>query len=385
MKIAVDITLMAEETTGIGKYLYYLIKSISHLDEENKYLLFSFFFRNFRQRKRKLSLPASQNFSSQIYPFPMRVFSILTNFFSLPLEFFIGKFQILHLPGFTCFPVHQAKIIATVHDLAPLFFPAAYTAQQKKELAKFLLVLKKRVDKIIAVSNQTKKDLINELKIPEEKIKVIYHGRGEEFRVISQKKSLLKILKKYKLREKFILSVGTLHPRKNFLTLINAYSLLLKKNPLFPYQLVIVGKKGWFYQKVLEKGKSLTSPVLFLGYLPQEDLVALYNLASLFVYPSLYEGFGLPVLEAMACGCPVIASNDSSLKEIAEGAACLVNPRNTEVLANSIHSLLLNKEKRELLKKRGLERAQKFSWEKTAWETISLYREVAERKNESEK
>ncbi|MBI4141752.1 glycosyltransferase family 4 protein, partial [Candidatus Woesearchaeota archaeon] len=179
---------------------------------------------------------------------------------------------------------------------------------------------------------------------------------------------------KYKIKHQFILFVGTIEPRKNLTRLVEAF-LHVKKKGL---KLVIVGEKGWknedFYKMIEEL--DLKENVLFTGYVPDKDLVQFYRAAEMFVYPSIYEGFGIPVIEAMACGCPVITSNISSLKEIANGAAVLVNPSHTKEIAKAIETVLKNKALQAHLAHIGQLRAQKFTWEKTAKKTLDVYRSV---------
>lgn len=233
----------------------------------------------------------------------------------------------------------------------------------------------KTADRIIAVSNSTKRDLINYFNIPEEKIKVILEAADEKFKLLN-KEEINEVKQKYNLNFPFILYVGTLEARKNIPTLIKAFYKIKKKN--IEHKLVIAGKKGWKYKEIFETidKLDLQNDVVFTGYVSDEDLPALYNAADLFVYPSIYEGFGLPPLEAMACGTPVITSNTSSLPEVVGDAGIMVDPCDVDGLTQTMCDVLTNDGLREDMIKKGLERAKMFTWEKCARETLKVYEEV---------
>jgi len=222
-----------------------------------------------------------------------------------------------------------------------------------------------------------KKEIINFYKVKSEKIVVIHYGVSENFKPVEVKEKE-KILKKYGIKNSFILAVSNLQPRKNLKRLIKAYLHLLKNKDNFQFSLVIVGRKLWLYKEIFKevRGLDLNDKIIFTDYIPEKDLIYLYNLAEVFVYPSLYEGFGFPVLEAMACGCLVITSNLSSLPEICEKAAILVNPYDIKAIANAINEVISNNNLRKFLKNEGLKQSQKFSWEKTAKKTLKVYEEV---------
>jgi len=212
----------------------------------------------------------------------------------------------------------------------------------------------------IATSQNTKKDLIDRFNISPEKIEVIYEGVSDRFKPGKQKK------------QNFVLAVSTLEPRKNFVRIIQSYINLREKFSAAE-DLIIVGKKGWHFKEILNIPPEYESHIDFTGYVSENKLIELYQTAKIFVYPSLYEGFGLPVLEAMACGCPVITSNVSSLPEVAGDAAILVDPYNTDALTDAMHKVLTNENLRERLAVMGLERAKKFSWERCARETLNVF------------
>ena len=233
----------------------------------------------------------------------------------------------------------------------------------------------KRSDKIIAVSYSTKQDLMNYFKISDNKIKVIYEAADQIFQPLSSEK-VQHFKDKYDLNYQYILYVGTLEPRKNIPLIIKAFYILNKEG--FQHKLVIAGKKGWKYKTIYQliDKLNLQKEVIFIGFIPDNDLPALYNAANLFVYPSLYEGFGLPPLEAMSCGCPVITSNISSLPEVVGDAGIMIDPYSVDELYEAMHKVLINEIVRKDMIKKGLERSQMFSWTKTAEETLKIYKEA---------
>jgi glycosyltransferase involved in cell wall biosynthesis len=239
-----------------------------------------------------------------------------------------------------------------------------------------------RADLILADSENTKDDLVELLGVPRSKVKVIYPGVDERFRPIKDELALNDVRERYELPSRFILSLGTLEPRKNLVRLIEAFSLLSLLSPFpFPFSplsLVIAGGKGWLYEDIFRKVEELGlgERVVFTGFVSDADLPVIYNLAELFVFPSLYEGFGLPVLEAMACGTPVVTSNSSSLPEVVGEAGLMVDPMDVEGLAEAMWRALSDHPLRERMIRSGMRRARGFTWEKSAEELLSLYKEL---------
>ena len=248
----------------------------------------------------------------------------------------------------------------TVHDLTPLLFPELQTS---RSTLYFRYLLKHRiryVDRFIAVSRSTKEDLKRLFKIPDSQIDVVYSGVATHFKPSAS------------MREDFLLAVGTLEPRKNLRRLICAY-VELRREGKIRGKLVLVGKKGWQYDDILGVPEPYKGDIIFKGYVPDKDLVRLYQTAGFFVYPSVYEGFGLPILEAMACGCPVITSHTSSMPEVADGAALLVDPYDTEGLKNAIDTLAHSETLRADMGMAGIRRASSFSWQACADQTLQVY------------
>jgi glycosyltransferase involved in cell wall biosynthesis len=301
-----------------------------------------------------------------------------------------NKLDVFHAPAYACPLTYPGKIILTVHDLAiyrhPSWFPSGQSFSTKILVPKSM----KKASRIIAVSKATKKDIVELFKTSPSKVTVIHEG------VVPQKgegktKSVSKtdIQKKYKIAEKYLLFIGTIEPRKNLTALIKAYNVLMVKDykKYKEYDLVIAGKKGWKYEEIFKtiKDQKFNYKIRFLNYVSQEHKVALMKNATCFVFPTLYEGFGLPIAEAMSMGIPVITSNVSSMPEVAGDAAVLVNPNKITEIEKAMAKVLGNKRLRDRMSKAGLVQAKNFTWNKVAKETIDLYREVGKKKDKKKK
>jgi glycosyltransferase involved in cell wall biosynthesis len=241
----------------------------------------------------------------------------------------------------------------------------------------FLPQVLKKATKIVTISENSKRDLLSFFPLPPAKVEVIYLAADPSFHPVDDQRLLEKVREKYGIRGPFILNVNVLEPRKNIQSLLSAYALL-KKSKMCPHRLVIAGGKGWGYQKLFEQATHLRleNDVLFIGHVPDEDLNVLYNLADVFVFPTLYEGFGLPVLEAMACGCPVVASRRASLPEVVGDAGILFDPLDIKGLASLLDHVLSCRAVREELRGKSLQRARMFSWEKAATQTKELFENI---------
>lgn len=370
MKIGIDISQIVYGT-GVSNYTKELVGNLIKTDKKNEYVLFG---SSLRQKEKLFQFvnelkSKNKNVSSRILSFPPTLLNILWNKLHIyPVERFIGKVDIFHCSDWTE-PPSFARKVTTVHDLTAFRFPNFLPKKIIKTQKQRLKLAKNEGTHFIAVSESTKKELMHFLEIPEERIFVVYESTGIEFCVIKDRKKLKDVKKKYGLPEKFILGVATREPRKNLRMLVEAYR---KLNVSDEIPLILAGKFGWGKDVKEIKGVKL------LGYIPQDDLPALYNLATVFVYPSLYEGFGLPILEAMKCGCPVITSNVSSLPEVGGKAVLYVNPLDVEDIAKSIEILLYKDKMRERLRKDGLNQAKKFSWTKSAKQTLRVYKNIAE-------
>lgn len=378
MRIGIDVSSTVERETGkissIGYYTYELVQALSKIDKDNKYILFHSFL---PKSKRVAYLIDQDNFKSKIFKFPHKILDFCwNNFHLLSLEYLVGNIDIFHIPSFT-FPItKKIKRIFTVHGLGFCKHPEFFSKKEAGAFQKMLKFLPK-VDAIIAVSHSVKEELNEILRIPKEKIKVVYHGADKIFQPIKDKEEVNKRLSKYGIFGKYIISVGKIEPVKNFTRLIEAFAIFNRSEKGL-YKLVIVGPPYHQYEEIFQKIRrlSLSNKIIFVGYVPSDELPYLYSGAKLFIRPSLYDSFGLSVLEAMACGTPAIVSNISSFVEIVENAGILVNPYNVEEIAEAIYKVLTNEELQNKMREKGLEKAKHFSWEKCARETLAVYEEV---------
>lgn len=368
MKIGLISERLNRPLTGVGTYTQHLIRELSMICPQDEIYLIDYRdYEMFKDLNKIIIAPSVKYLPKKSYFWHFySQFRLRRNNFDL---------DIIHSPeNATLFvKLKNQKKIITVHDIIAHLFPElGITGVRYKFLLSRTL---KTADKIIAVSNSTKKDLINYFNIPEEKIRVISEAADEKFKPLNQEE-VNEIKRKYDLQFPFILYVGNLAKHKNIPALIEAFYKVKKKG--IQHKLVITGMKRWKYKEIFETidKLNLQNDVVFTGYVSDEDLPALYNAADLFVYPSLYEGFGLPPLEAMACGAPVITSNTSSLPEVVGNAGIMVDPHDVGALADAMYEVLTNDGLKEDMVKRELKRAKMFSWEKCARETIEVYEEV---------
>ena len=291
------------------------------------------------------------------------------------------KFELVHDPTGTAplLPTIGTHKIVTIHDVIPYIYPDTSTTLDWLIYRFWLPLAVRRLDAIITDSNQSKEDIVRFLPVKEKKVTVVPLAASEAYCPLPDGE-IERALEKYGIRLPYILYVGALESRKNLPGLLEAYAWL--RHWSNEWTLVIVGARKWKYAPIFETTQrlGLEPYVHFTGYVEEEDLPALYNGADLFVFPSLYEGFGLPVLEAMACGTPVVTSNTSSLPEVVGDAALLVDPYNVEEIAASMRLVLEDKVLATDLRERGLARANEFTWERTARETITVYEKVLGRK-----
>lgn len=358
MRIGIDTQTTYGRKTGFGFYVANLTENLQRIDKNNEYVFLH------PKKKDDFSTPGRLFWDQVVLP-------------RLARE---AKVDILHQPGFSHPIFYRGKVVVTVHDLVAIFLGQNLQFWPRQYFARWVPFTFHYADHLIAVSEQTKRDTIRLLGIPEEKITVIYEAADERYQVITDKARLDAVRKKYKLcDEPIILHVGTLEPRKNLIFLIRAFAEA-KKDKTFTAKLVITGKKGWYYQSIfkLVEGLELEDDVIFTGYVEDEDLPALYNIATLFAWPSQYEGFGLPPLEAMSCGLPVLSSNTSSMPEVIGDAGILLSPRNELNWAETMIDLLNNTQELAAMKQKGLAQAKKFSWEACAKATIAVYNRLAE-------
>ncbi len=383
MKIGIDCRTILNpekgEFGGVGHYVYQLVRHLLKIDKENYYILFF----DHRIKKKKIKKFAQKNVKIIFYPFFLYSKFIPTSFSHHLFDAIVQKEKIdlFHLPFIPSPPKKlPIKTIATIHDLSILRLPNLYSKKELEIEKTELSFILPSLDKIIAVSYSTKKDLEQIFGIPSEKIKVIYHGLDERFFKSMPEDEIEKVKKKYKIKKDYLFFLSPLIARKNICRIISAFENVKKNSQIKNLQLVLGGKPGSVFKKIKKKIKNspYNKDIILTGYLEPEEVNCLFQGAKIFIFPSLYEGFGLPVIEAMAKKVPVITSNLSSLPEIAgEGNAIFVNPYKEKEISQAIIELLTNEEKRKELIKNGFSRAKEFSWKRTAEETLKLYQEVA--------
>ncbi|MDP2923091.1 MAG: glycosyltransferase family 1 protein [Candidatus Omnitrophota bacterium] len=374
MKIAINATsLNGLERSGLFVYTDNLLNNLAAADPKNEYFIL---FNSLRRKSHQMPGSNKSNFKKVVLPvpdmkFPLRNF-ILNNCF-LPNFFKKNNCDIYHAPaGFSLPSANRIKKILTVHDLRTLKIADNDYPQDISSLRKAL----KSADVCITVSEATKKDILDNFNVLPNKIKVVYEGAEERFKPINDQNKLDYIRNKYGLNKKYFFSVGAA-PRKNVERLIRAFKLFKFNNDF----LLAIGGEGssgpWAAKhKSLIRDLGLENKVIMLGYIPDDDLPMLYNASECFVFPSLYEGFGIPLLEAMNCGVPIIASNVSSLPEIGGDAALYVDPYDETSIAKAMKKIAEDEQLKKQLIEKGFKRAKEFSWQKMAREILQIYNEL---------
>jgi len=383
MNIGIDVNCIIFEKAGFGRYTYNLVKNLLKIDRKNQYFLYANFIRKKAERGKiigeLISETKAKNATVRIINFPARWKEWLIGT-RIPYQFLIKEpLDVYFAPHFAGVAKNGfPNTVVAVHDLAFMYYPE----HRGKNLSNYYLKRTKialtNSKKMIAVSRATKKDIEEKFKIPSRKITVIPEAATENFKPCKNDQLILQKTVQYVPKGiKYLLAVGTLEPRKNLSSIIKAFSLLpndLKRN----YKLVFVGGAGWNNEDFLKtiKNYNMGEKVILTGFVNDKDLPYIYNRANVFIFPSFYEGFGLPPLEAMASGTPVICSGSSSLPEVVGGAGILVNPVNEEEQARAIKKLLFSPKLAKKLSLRGIKQAKKFSWNKVATATLKVLEEA---------
>jgi len=357
-----------EKKVGVGRYAYEVLSQLANFPIANcKFVIYL-------KDKPLPDLPKEADWWKYEVFGPKKLWTQVGLPLRLWWERFTGK-----APDVFFTPSHYAPRfspcprVISIMDLSYLHFPEMFRKQDLYQLKNWTAYSVRKAVKILTISKASKDDIIEYYKVPREKVVVTYPGSMTNIKY--QISNIKKIKEKYKIKGDYILSVGTIQPRKNYPRLIEAFSKLVSSRKYKILSLVIVGKKGWMWEETLAAPKKIgvEGKVKFLNYVPDEDLPALYKGATCFVLVSLYEGFGIPVLEAMNYGCPVVVSNISSLPEVVDKAGILVDPMEVNDIAEGIKKAIENRE--ELIKK-GYKQGAKFSWEKTARKTLKVLEEV---------
>jgi len=361
MRIGFDARMI--DHPGIGRYISNLLNAMLKLNTGHEFVLFG--------NPSKLQV-AGFRFQVEIVQWSAPVYSLKEQMLQ---PFSKHNLDILHCPHFNIPYFYKGKLVVTIHDLIYLIFPESVPSKLATVYANFMISRSvTKAAKIIAVSENTKKDILRFFKkANSNNIKVVYEAAAPCFKKITDKIKLMDVKKKYDLPDKFILFVGSLKYHKNLSSAVKAYLHLKKRIP--DYSFVVVGrshKREAYIEKMIK-----SSEAFYLGEISSEDLTCIYNLASVLLHPSLYEGFGLTILEAMACGTPVICSKSASLPEVGSDAVLGVDANDTRKISDVLYNTLTDERLREDLISRGFDRVKEFSWEKTAEKTLKLYEDVA--------
>jgi glycosyltransferase involved in cell wall biosynthesis len=381
VNICIDARWIKEKIAGIGRYTAYLIRYLAELDGKNRYLIL---FQNDQLRDRiwrELNLDRMPRFRACV--FPHGVFSLQNQLF-LPRLLKKEKTDIFHSPNFMApLPPISAGLVITVHDIIPLKFPH-FAPRSKK--SRFFFVYKGIMrwvttiaDAIIADSEHSRRDILEFFPIPERKVHTVYLGVDPKYRLLPDGVDR-EVKKELDIKDKLAVFAGRADPYKNLITLVKAMEIL-NGTAAFHLTIVVAGERDPRYRKVEDyiSFKGLNDSVRFAGSFAETELIRLYNAADLLVLPSLYEGFGLPPLEAMACGTPVICSNRSSLPEVVGDAGILIDPLDEHALADAINRVITDRALRDSLIEKGIRRAALFPWRKTAEKTLELYNSLDNR------
>jgi len=365
--IGIDVTSALSQQAGIGRYTRELVSALIRYDKDSEYILFSAKQPSWDQLAKQIPIDAKVQYKQA--PFSERwLYRIWYRLrLPVPVQVFTGDIDLYYSPDFVLPPVRDGiPTILTVHDLSFVHYPETFTPPLRNYLNQVVPRSIRKANHVLADSQATKEDLIEIWNIDEKKITVLYAGVNPSFRPPTDRGKFTEVRKKYDLGdEPYIFSVSTIQPRKNYQMLIKAFKDVAKN---YPHNLIIAGGRGWLYEETFNEviAQGLEDRVRFIGFVDDEDLPALYSEATLFVFPSLYEGFGLPVLEAMACGVPVIVSGASSLPEVASEAALMLPPQEQRLWSSAIRDLLDNPNRRAQMVAGGFLRVRQFGWKRAA-------------------
>jgi glycosyltransferase involved in cell wall biosynthesis len=349
MRVGFDITPLSLPRSGIGTYTANLFE---HL----------------------------QDYAEVIPLTPLRMNKTVWMQVALPLQSRQLRLDVCHFPNNVGSLMMRCPTVITIHDTTLWKFPNFHYAKRLVSMRPFIPLAARRAAAIITVSHSAKQDIIDTLHIPASKVHVIYEAAATAFCPLPENEAWGRVGDCYQLPEKFVVFIGTLEPRKNLLSLLKAFSAL-HRDGLISHHLLLIGATGWKTKDIFEtiKAYQLEDVVRHLGYVPQPDLVALLNLADAMIFPSFYEGFGLPVVEAMACGTPVVTTRCGALAEVAGEAAEFVEPANIDSIAQGLYRVLTNPVRQQELRAAGFVNASQFNWRLTAEQTLNVYHDVMQK------
>ncbi len=360
---------LVSQRTGTEHYSSSLLRALTELPEAERYP-FALYANSpsALEARSRLGFALPGNWHVRAIPFPR-----LWTHVRLSWEMATKPPRVLFVPSHVVPLWHPRRTVVTIHDLGYLRYPQAHTLASRLYLHLSTIFSARAASKVIAISEATKHDLIDRYKIAPGKITVIYHGRDPIFAPVRDERKIKGTAARYGINRPYCIHVGTLQPRKNLAMLAQAWGKLSAQMEN-PPQLLLVGKRGWLYNSLLQQieAAGLGNLVKLADYVERDDLPALYSGAVALTFPSLYEGFGLPVLEAMSCGTPVLASTASSVPEVVGGAGILLNPHDPQAWASAVQRLAEDQPLRAELSRRGVERAAQFTWERCARQTLRV-------------
>jgi glycosyltransferase involved in cell wall biosynthesis len=375
MRVGIDYTAAARQRAGIGRYTRELVAALFRMESAHRYTLFAA-TGGLKTGDWRLEI---ENLQSPVSNLQLRAIPITDDWLHrlwqrlrlpIPVEAVTGPLDVFYSPDFVLPPtLRGTRTLLTVHDLSFLHYPEAFVPSLRAYLARVVPRSVARADRVLADSASTRDDLITYFGTPPEKVHVLYSGVDARFHPEKESGEEERLRSKYGVESPYLLSVGTLQPRKNYVRLIKAFANL----PLADLQFAIAGGRGWLYEDILAEAQRHGDRVRVLGFVDDADLPALLRNAALFAFPSLYEGFGLPVLEAMACGVPAVCSSTSSLPEVGGDAALMVDPLDVDALAQAMARVLGDAGLRREMVDRGLAQAKRFTWEKAARQLLDSF------------
>jgi glycosyltransferase involved in cell wall biosynthesis len=381
MKIFVEGGAFLEKPSGVGHYGKRLTEALARNFPSHHVTIFGFRF--FLRPLPHLPVKPTANLNYRFMRLlPARAYNLLIKLgMPFPIDpLLLRRADVFLFPNFVCWPTLQrrAKVIVAIHDLSFIHYSQYTSPPNLRYMTRFVPKSIKRADHIITISESSRRDIIDYYKVSPDKVSIVVPAIDPAVYHPQSQATITRIRKKYKLPEKYILYAGNLEPRKNIEGLLKAYESL-DKNVHDQFALVLVGGKGWLDDRIHAEIQRLQDHnIVLTGYVPDEDMPALYSGAAVFTFPSFFEGFGMPPLEAMACGTPVITSNTSSLPEVVGDAALLIDPYNIKTIAEALTTVLTNKVAAQRLSKLGLAQAKKFSWDKSAHDFMAVVDKVTD-------
>ncbi len=369
-----DAQVLLEQSAGITYYTKGILDEILKQDRKNYYDFF--LFRLFPKLPVRV-LGEGNNFSYRYQRFfPYKLFYKLHKLgLGVPLETFFGRHDLYFFPNFVAYPHVGGKSVVVVHDLTFERVPQYVDRKNVDFLKKFVPSSVAQADHVVVNSEFTKDDLISTYRVPVDKVTVVYPGVDPQVFYPQNEKDKIAVKRKYGIKKPFLLYLGTLEPRKNVPAVVRAYAALSNRKD---FNLVLAGKKGWLYEEIFHtvEDLGLQKDVIFTDYVPDEDRPRLLSAAEVFVYPSFFEGFGMPVVEAQACGVPVVTSANTSLPEVVGDTALLVDPGKVEEVQTAVGRILSSSKLEDNLSKAGLENSRRFRWRESAQKVIEIFQSL---------